>query len=170
MSAAVSYTLRRWTPADKDPFAAMNADPEVMRYFPAPLTREESDAFVERIMARFDEHGWGLWALDTQGEFAGFVGLSPIRFRDGVEIGWRLAQRFWGMGLATAAARDVLTYAWDTVGLDEILSFTATLNIPSQRVMQRIGMTLAEEFDHPSVPEGPLKRHVLYRISRPPES
>ncbi len=166
MSAGVDYRLRRWRDADRAPFADMNADPAVMEFFPSTLTREQSDAFVDRITERWSIHGWGLWAVDVEGEFAGFVGLSPVVFMEGeVEIGWRLARRFWGMGLATAAAAEVRDYAFATIGLHSIVSFTTVFNVRSQRVMQKIGMIFAEEFDHPSV-DGPLKRHVLYRLAR----
>ena len=165
MSAGASYSLRRWEDSDRAPFAAMNADPVVMEFFPSVLTREQSDAFVDRIQERWSVYGWGLWALEVDGDFAGFVGLSPVAFLDGeVEIGWRLARRFWGKGLATAAASEVRDYAFTAIGLPGIVSFTTVSNVRSQRVMQKIGMTFAEEFDHPAV-DGPMKRHVLYRLA-----
>jgi ribosomal-protein-alanine N-acetyltransferase len=167
-------TLRRWRASDRAPFAAMNADPAVMEFFPAPLTPAESDAFVDRIEAAFDDRGWGLWAVEIpDGTFAGYVGLWPAVFESdftpAVEIGWRLAASAWGNGYAPEAARAALTFGFEELGLDEILSFTSVLNLKSQRVMQKIGMTTnpAEDFDHPSVADGHrLKRHVLYRISR----
>ena len=157
--------LRPWRPEDREPFAALNADPVVMRYFPAPLTRAESDAFVDRAEAHFAEHGYGLWVVDVDGAFAGFTGLNwaqGLAFSPCLEIGWRLAERFWGQGYATEAARAALA-----VGLQrapEVVSFTALTNLPSQRVMERLGMRRDGEFDHPRVPEGSsLRRHVLYR-------
>lgn len=172
--------LRRWTPADREPFAAMNADPEVMRHFPAPLSRAESDAFADRIEERFAAQGWGLWALSAPvGSglgFAGFVGLNPVPpelpAAPGVEIGWRLARPAWGHGYATEAARAVVQFAFTEAGLDELVSFTAAGNERSQAVMRRIGMTRdrAGDFDHPLVPaHWPGRRSVLYRLRRQKE-
>jgi RimJ/RimL family protein N-acetyltransferase len=156
--------LREWTAADREPFAALNASPTVMRYFPAPLSREESDAFVDRIEAHFAEHGYGLWVVDVDGAFAGFTGLSwaqGLPMSPCLEVGWRLSDAFWGKGYATEAGAAALAH-----GLKQeprVLSFTATTNEPSWRVMERIGMRRTGEFDHPRVPDGsPLKRHVLY--------
>ncbi|MEW9548866.1 GNAT family N-acetyltransferase [Nonomuraea sp. NPDC050783] len=165
--------MRRWREEDREPFAAMNADPEVMEHFPAPLTREQSDRMVDRIEQQFDEHGYGLWALEVigTGEFIGFTGLArqtfDAPFLPAVEIGWRLARPAWGHGFAVEAARRAAEYAFDEAGLDELISMTAATNLRSQAVMRRLGMTRdpAEDFDHPSVPEGsPLRRHVLYRL------
>jgi ribosomal-protein-alanine N-acetyltransferase len=164
--------LRRWRPADLEPFAALNADPEVMEYFPSTLTRAESDALVQRIEAQFDELGYGLWAVEVRetGSFVGFTGLAlqtfPAHFTPAVEVGWRLARPAWGQGYASEAARAALTYGFDA-GLDEVVSITSTTNLRSQRVMQRIGMTRdpADDFVHPQRPPGdPLAPHVLYRI------
>jgi len=169
--------MRRWTDTDREPFAALNADPEVMEHFPAPLTRAESDAMIDRIEARRTETGFGFWALEVTatGEFIGFAGLSVPRFEahftPAVEIGWRLARSAWGRGYATEAARRALRYAFDDLALDEVVSFTSARNLRSRAVMERIGMIRDEsgDFDHPMVPEGhPLRRHVLYRISAPP--
>ncbi|NVI86020.1 GNAT family N-acetyltransferase [Actinomadura sp. BRA 177] len=166
--------LRRWTEADREPFAALNADPEVMEHFPAPLTRAESDAMVDRIEARFAESGFGWWALEVAGtgEFIGFTGLSVPRFdahfTPAVEIGWRLARSAWGHGYATEAAFRALSYAFDEAHLDEVVSFTSAPNLKSQAVMKRIGMTYdpSDDFEHPLVPEGHrLRRHVLYRLT-----
>ena len=167
--------LRPWRDADRAPFAALNADPEVMRHFPAALTRAESDAFVDRIEAHFATHGFGLWAttLRESGTFAGFVGLAVPRFEATfmpcVEAGWRLARAHWGQGIAPEAARRALRFGFEEAGLSEIVSFTSVTNAPSRRVMEKIGMRHdpAEDFDHPSVAEGSqLRRHVLYRLSR----
>ncbi|MEZ0070797.1 GNAT family N-acetyltransferase [Planotetraspora sp. GP83] len=164
--------LRRWRGSDREPFAALNADPAVMEHFPATLSRAESDAFVDQAEARFDERGFGLWAVETAGTFIGFTGLSVPRFTahftPAVEIGWRLARAAWGYGYASEAARAVLDDGFGRLRLAEIVSFTATDNLRSQAVMRRIGMTrdAAGDFDHPVLPEGsPLRRHVLYRIS-----
>ena len=167
--------VRPWSDSDREPFAALNADPEVVEFLRAPLTREESDAFIDRVTDHIAEHGFGFWATETlDGEFLGFVGLAipsfEAHFTPCVEIGWRLARPAWGHGYATEAARACLAFAWDEVGADEVVSFTATTNRRSMAVMERIGMTRdpADDFDHPRVPEGnPLRRHVLYRIPRP---
>jgi ribosomal-protein-alanine N-acetyltransferase len=168
--------LRRWKPSDQAPFAAMNADPVVMEYFPSTLTRAESDAFARRVELHFESHGYGLWAVEVAdtGSFAGFVGLAPAtfdaHFTPAVEVGWRLDTSHWGRGYAPEAARRVLDDGFGRLGLDEIVSFTAATNLRSRRVMEKIGMTHdgAGDFDHPSVPEGsPLRRHVLYRLRRP---
>jgi len=167
--------MRRWTEDDLGPFAAMNADPEVMRYFPAPLDRTASDAFVDRIEAQFDRLGYGLWALElrTTGQFIGFTGLLlqtfPAHFTPAVEVGWRLARPAWGQGLATEAARQALDVGFGAARLPEIVSMTARTNERSQRVMRRLAMLRdpADDFDHPSLPEGhPLRPHVLYRLGR----
>ncbi|HEX3749624.1 MAG TPA: GNAT family N-acetyltransferase [Streptosporangiaceae bacterium] len=168
--------LRHWRPEDRAPFAAMNADPEVMEHFPARLTRAESDAFVDRIEAGFAEHGFGLWALEVRdtGEFIGFTGLSvpsfPAHFTPAVEVGWRLARPAWGHGCASEAARRALTEGFTTYGLAEIISFTTVANVRSQAVMGRIGMTHdpADDFGHPRVaPDEPTHRHVLWRVKAP---
>lgn len=165
--------LRAWRDSDREPFAALNADPEVMEHFPAPLSREQSDAMVDRIAAHHTEHGYGLWALEVDGRFAGFVGLSMATFEapftPAVEIGWRLARWSWGRGAASTGARRVLRAA-PGFGIEEVLSFTATSNVRSAAVMERIGMVRDPDgdFEHPRVPEGsPLRPHVLYRWRAP---
>ena len=167
--------LRRWTDADLVPFAALNADPNVMEHFPAPLSRVESDALARRADAFLAENGWGLWAVQLieNGRFVGFTGLTPVRpslpFAPAVEVGWRLARWVWGRGYATEAATQALRVAFDDVGLNEVVSFTAAANVRSQAVMRRLGMTHdpVGDFDHPAVPtDSPLRPHVLYRIAR----
>jgi RimJ/RimL family protein N-acetyltransferase len=163
--------LRQWREADREPFARLNADPETMRYFPSTMSREESDAMVDWASEVIAERGWGLWAVEVPGvaPFVGFVGLNVPRFMpDAVEVGWRLLKEHWGNGYATEAAGEALRYGFEELGLDEIVSFTTVSNTPSRRVMERIGMTHdpSRDFDHPNVPEGPLKRHVLYAIRR----
>ncbi|MEJ2479811.1 MAG: GNAT family N-acetyltransferase [Acidihalobacter sp.] len=166
--------LRQWRDDDLPPFAALNADPRVMEYFPAPLSRAESDAMAERCRALIEEHGWGLWAVETKREstFIGFVGLnSPayeLPFSPCVEIGWRLAFEHWGKGYASEAARAALRVGFDGLRLAEIVSFTALDNLRSQAVMRRIGMHKTPiGFDHPRIAEGnPLRRHCLYRLTR----
>jgi ribosomal-protein-alanine N-acetyltransferase len=168
--------LRRWRDEDRAPFAELNADPAVMEHFPALLTREESDAMVDRIGTTFDEHGFGLWAAEVQetGAFIGFIGLWPtpptLAFSPAVEVGWRLAQESWGHGYAPEGARASIADGFARLEIDEIVSMTSTTNLKSQRVMQKLGMTRdpADDFDHPMVPEGHrLRAHVLYRLGRP---
>jgi ribosomal-protein-alanine N-acetyltransferase len=161
--------LRRWRPEDRAPFAALNADPVVMEHFPAPLTREESDAFVDRIEAHFDRHGYGLWAVEDGTGFVGFTGLMwasfEAPFTPALEVGWRLARSAWGKGYATEAAVASLRRGFEAE--DSIVSFTALVNERSWRVMERIGMRRELEFEHPRVPEGhPVRPHVLYRADR----
>jgi RimJ/RimL family protein N-acetyltransferase len=165
--------LRPWRDADRAPFAALNADAHVMEHLPAPLTADESDAMLARAQAALQAQGWGNWALEIDGQFAGFTGLSRPRFAAHftpcVEIGWRLARRFWGAGYATEAAQLALRHGFTALALPEIVSFTATTNLRSQRVMQRIGMRRDAngDFGHPRLPPGhPLQRHVLYRLAR----
>ncbi len=168
--------LRRWSEADREPFAALNADPEVMRYFPSTQTRRQSDAFADRIEAGFAADGFGLWALEVRGgaPFVGFTGIrrlpEPDPHAGNVEVGWRLAREAWGHGYAVEAARASVAYGFDQAGLDEIVSMTAVSNGPSRTVMERLGMLHdpGEDFDHPAVPQdSPLCRHVLYRLRRP---
>ena len=165
--------LRDWRESDLAPWAALNADPEVREFFPTVLTRDESAASMARFQADLDSRGYGWWALEvrTTGEFIGFTGLDPVDDEmpfTGVEIGWRLAGAAWGHGYASEAARTVLAYGFDVLELPEILAITAVGNVRSQAVMRRIGMTRdpADDFDDPGVPEGPLRRSVLFRISR----
>jgi RimJ/RimL family protein N-acetyltransferase len=166
--------LRSWRLADRQVFARLNADPEVMEFFVAPLTREESDAFVDRIEAGLAEHGFGLWAVEeiSTGAFIGFAGLLhqtfEAPFTPAFEIGYRLARHAWGKGYATEAAREAVRYAFERAGLGEIVSMTAVGNVRSRAVMHKLGMThdSQDDFDHPRIPDGhPLKRHVLYRLT-----
>jgi RimJ/RimL family protein N-acetyltransferase len=165
--------LRRWRDSDLEPWAAMNADPEVREHLGDVLTREQSDASVARFQAEFDERGYGWWAVEVRetGGFAGFAGLDRVDDGlpfTGVEIGWRLARAAWGKGYATEAALAVLAFGFGTLGLPEILAVTTATNLRSQAVMRRIGMTRdpADDFDDPTAPEGPLRPNVLYRIAR----
>lgn len=166
--------MRRWRDADREPFAALNGDPETMRYFPATLDRAASDAMVDVIESRFELQGYGLWALEVtaSGEFIGFTGLNPkpdgVPGAAGLEIGWRLARHAWHQGYATEAATAALDVAFQRVGLAEIWSFTSVLNEPSQAVMRRIGLTESFRFDHPRIPPGdPLRPHVMYHGVNP---
>jgi RimJ/RimL family protein N-acetyltransferase len=166
--------LRQWRPGDRAPFAALNADPRVMEYFPSRLTAGESDASADRCERALADRGWGLWAVEVPGEapFIGFIGLAHagpgLPCSGLVEVGWRLAATHWGHGYATEGARAAIAYAFDAVALPEIVSFTAARNRRSQAVMARLAMHRdPAEFDHPRVPEGsPLRRHVLYWRSR----
>ncbi len=161
--------LRLWRDEDREPFAALNADPEVMRYFPAPLSRADSDVLVDRIEARLAEHGYGLWAMEDADGFCGFTGLAwpefSADFTPALEVGWRLARRAWGRGYAAEAGAAALAYGLQVE--ESIVSMTAVSNTRSERVMQRIGMRRERVFDHPGVPDGhPLQPHVLYRADR----
>ena len=167
--------LREFLDRDRAPFAALNADPRVMEHFPDVLGRERSDELVDGIRQRWAEDGLGLWAVERRdnGAFLGFTGLAPPRFEAAftpcVEIGWRLAVDAWGHGFATEAARASLRFGFEERDLDEILSWTVPANVRSRAVMERIGMTHdpADDFDHPNIAVGsPLRRHVLYRLSR----
>jgi RimJ/RimL family protein N-acetyltransferase len=167
--------LRAWRDEDLEPFAALNADPVVMEFFPKPLDRTESDAAVARIRDHFAAHGYGFWAVEVPGvaDFIGFVGLAVPRFEAHftpcVEIGWRLARAYWGRGYATEAACAALDIGFRDLALKEIVSFTVPANLRSRAVMERIGMTRSpdDDFEHPLLPVGhPLRRHVLYRMNR----
>lgn len=167
--------LRRLCPDDLEPLAAMNADPEVMCYFPACLDRSETEALIARMDRHFVRHGFGWWAVDVPGvrSFAGFVGLLVpafhAHFTPCVEVGWRLPRPLWGRGYATEAGRVSIDFAFDHLGLDEVVSMAVVDNAASRRVMERLGMTRRPEddFGHPKLPfDHPLRRHVLYRISR----
>jgi RimJ/RimL family protein N-acetyltransferase len=166
--------MRRWRDEDRAPFAAMNADPEVMRYFPATQDRAASDAIVDRIEEVFDVRGFGLWVLELadSAEFIGFTGLNPmpdgVPGAGGMEVGWRLARSAWHHGYATEAAAAAVDVAFKGAGLDQIWSMTAVLNEPSQAVMRRLGMTPYAHFDHPRVEIGNvLRAHIVYRLQRP---
>ena len=165
--------LRPWRESDLDPWAAMNADPQVREHFGDLLDREQSAASIAAFTADLDERGWGWWAVEVRatGQFIGFCGLDPVdedMSFTGVEAGWRLARSAWGKGYATEGALACLAYGFDALDLAEILAITSTTNLRSMAVMRRIGMTYdpTGDFDNAEVPEGPLRRHVVYRISR----
>lgn len=165
--------LRQWCAADREPFAVFNADPKVMEFYPAPLSRTESDAMGNRCQTLIAERGWGFWAVETksENEFIGFVGLHTpapeLPFSPCVEVGWRLAAKHWGKGFATEAARGALRIGFERLGLAEIVSFTSVINLKSRAVMVKLGMRETEEtFEHPNVPVGSaLRQHCLYRLS-----
>ncbi len=166
---------RRWRDSDRAAFAALNGDAETMRFFPAPLSRAESDAFIDRIGQRATEDGFCFPAIERKddGALVGLVGLARIRFdahfAPAVEIGWRIRRDCWRKGYAAEAAAAALAYGFQELGLEEIVSFTIPANAPSRAVMARLGMTHdpADDFDHPLLPaDSPFRRHVLYRIRR----
>jgi ribosomal-protein-alanine N-acetyltransferase len=167
--------LRRWRQSDLAPFSRLNLDPRAMEFMPGVLSPAESDRLAGRIEAHFLAHGFGLCAAELRQThcFLGFIGLSvpgfQAKFTPCAEIGWRLSPEHWGQGLATEGSREMVRYAFEVVGLDALVSFTAPGNLKSRRVMEKLGMTRdpAEDFDHPLLPEGhPLRRHVLYRLRR----
>jgi len=164
--------IRPWRDEDRAPFAAMSADARVMEFFPALLSRAESDAVVDNIQAHFARHGFGVWAIEVpDAPFIGFTGLAVPRFTAAftpcVEIAWRLAPAHWGKGYATEAARLALRHGFETLGLAEIVAMAVEANVRSRAVMERLGMSHdpVDDFDHPSLRDGhPLRRHVLYRL------
>ncbi|MDH5858873.1 GNAT family N-acetyltransferase [Lampropedia aestuarii] len=165
--------LRQWRDSDRSPFAALNADPQVMEFFPEPLSRSQSDAIADRCESLIEQNGWGFWAVELKstGQFIGFVGLhrpiDALPFAPCVEIGWRLAPAFWGRGLATEAAHACLQTGFSTLGLTEIVAFTAEPNLRSRAVMERLGMQADGLFEHPSLAPGhALRTHCLYRLAR----
>ena len=170
--------LRQWQASDFATFADMNADPEVMQYFPKLLTPKVSDIIANKCQQLIADNGWGLWAVslkvdeENSGDFIGFVGLNDthanMSFAPAVEIAWRLSKEHWGQGYATEAARASLNFAFTELGLEEVVSFTAVINKRSQLIMQRIGMTDTQDnFYHPALKSThPLAEHVLYKISR----
>lgn len=166
--------LRAWRESDRAPFAAINADARVMEHFPRASTREESDAGFDRIVAKMEKQGYGLWAVEVPGvaEFIGFIGLNPadaVLGRPVLEVGWRLVAEHWGHGYATEGGRASLAHAFEALGEAEVVSFATAGNQRSRHVMEKLGMTRRPEddFEHPGVPTTwPGRRHVLYRISR----
>lgn len=167
--------MRPWKDSDIEPFAKLNSDPVVMEHFPKMLTYDESASMVERLRARYESDGFCLWAteeIDT-GNFIGFVGLACPNFEASftpcVEIGWRLAKEYWGKGYAPEAAEASLRDGFERCNLEEIIAITATSNLKSMRVMEKIRMKrdCENDFLHPNIADGhPLKPHVLYRISK----
>ena len=165
--------LRPWRDAHLEPFAAQNADPEVMRYLNGTLTQVESDAYVARAEQHYAVVGYCKWAVEAPGAapFIGAVGLTRVKFEasftPAVEVAWRLQQRYWRQGYATEAAHAAIEDAFLRIGLTDIVAFTALINLASARVMEKLGMARSIEFDHPRVAaDNPLRRHVLYRLTR----
>jgi RimJ/RimL family protein N-acetyltransferase len=173
-------TLRRWQEADRAPFAEMNADPFVMHYFESTFTRRQSDEAIDRYLAAFDRDGFSFFAatLRDTGAFAGTIGLQIMRDavpnlpQPAVEIGWRLTQSAQGKGFATEGARTIVDFAFNRLGLNEVVAITALPNRASRHVMEKLGMTHRPEldFDHPRVPAGHQhQRHTLYSLGNPNE-
>ncbi|MCV0428884.1 MAG: GNAT family N-acetyltransferase [Roseibium sp.] len=169
--------LRAWQQEDVDPFADMCADPEVMRYFPSTMSREKSEELIERAIDKQASDGFCMAPVEVKetGEFLGFVGLNrpsygkPLPFDPCVEIGWRLKQSSWGKGFASEAAEAWLRFGFEAIGLAEIVAFTIPANVPSQKVMRRLGMVrdLDGDFLHPALPpDHPIASHVLYRLQK----
>lgn len=166
--------LRQWENEDYPHFARMCADPEVMKYFPSTLSESESAQLADEIRADIDKNGWGFWAVELKatGEFIGFVGLNLQDGESGIprvpliEIRWRIDRQFWHNGYATEAAEQALRYAFYVLGVDEVYSFSANINIPSQNVMKRLGMLNTRlDFNHPKLSDGhELQSHCLFRI------
>jgi RimJ/RimL family protein N-acetyltransferase len=166
--------LRQWHESDREPWAALCADPEVMEYLSSPRDRQTSDSAIDRWTERIEKHGWSFLALETKatGSFIGMAGLQvpaePHPYLPCTEIGWRLARSYWGQGYASEAAKRILQFAFEDLKLPEVIATTAKNNRRSSAVMERIGMSGPEAtFLHPGVPvESPLREHILYRISR----
>jgi ribosomal-protein-alanine N-acetyltransferase len=167
--------LRPWRDDDLAPFAAMNADPRVMEFFPKVYTLDECKEGLARLRAHVAVHGFGFWVADVLGgaPFAGIISLLVPSFQAAftpcVEVGWRLPFAHWAHGYATEGARAALAFGFKELGLQEIVSMTTVANVRSRRVMERLGMSRSpdDDFMHPSIPEGhPLRPHVLYRLRR----
>ena len=165
-----TVVLRQWKGSDFEPYAEMNADVEVMRHFLEPISKQESAESFDRMRGAIEERGWGVWAVEVDGAFAGATGLqiprAKLPFLPCTEILWRFRREFWGRSLAFAAATQALDHGFSKLGLAEIVTFTAVLNPRSIRLMERLGFSRdwTGDFDHPNVPPGhPLQRHVLYR-------
>lgn len=165
--------IRDWIETDLEPFKLLNADVQVMQYFPKTLTHDETDIFYEMIQAEFRKHGFGLYAIEVKDnkEFIGFIGFHLATFNADFtpcrEIGWRLKKDAWGKGYATEGAKACLEYGMKQLGFNEVYSFTAEINKPSHHVMEKIGLRFVKDFNHPQIVSGsPLVKHVLYHISR----
>jgi RimJ/RimL family protein N-acetyltransferase len=166
--------LRQWKKSDFEPFAEMNADVDVMRFFLARQTRDESLEMFNRVRMAIEQRGWGVWAVEVEGQFAGMVGLNVPRwqlpFSPCTEVLWRLRKEFWGRGIGYHAANQAMEYGFSKAGLSEIVAFTTPPNLRSIRLMERLGLVRDHQgdFDHPAVPDGhPLRRHILFRKKRP---
>ncbi len=165
--------LRQWKETDFESFADMNSDPEVVRYL-LPMTRRESLDVFGRMRNEITQRGWGIWAVEVDGIFAGMVGLQVpechLPFSPCTEVLWRLRKEFWGRGVAYEAASQAIDYGFSQADIEEIVSFTTPSNLRSIRLIERLGFERDHQgdFDHPEVPAGSdLRRHILYRKSKP---
>ena len=167
--------IRQWEDKDLLPFFKLNSCPEVMKFYPKLLSEKESSSFIYKARTQIDEKGYSFWALElkSSGDFVGTIGINDVLFEapfsPSVEIGWRLGKKYWRQGLGTEGAKSVLDYAFNNLCLDEIVSFTSSINIPSIKLMEKIGMRRDKsgDFDHPNVEScSPLRKHVLYRLGR----
>jgi ribosomal-protein-alanine N-acetyltransferase len=165
--------LRQWRSRDFDSFARINANKSVMAYYPAPMTRQQSDEFANNIQKRISKNKWVFWAVEIPEvcDFIGFVGLNrpvyDLPFEAGIEIGWRLSDQYWGKGYATEAAQAALSVGFNRLNLTEIVAFASVLNTASINVMKRLHMQDTQYlFDHPKIPDGhKLREHCLYKIN-----
>ena len=172
--ASSRLIMRQWQAEDYPAFARMNACQSVMKYFPTVMSSAQSDELATRVSHLIEQNGWGLWALEEKcsGRFLGFTGLlsvaNDLPCFPGVEIGWRLDKAYWGKGFATEAATQALMFAFEKLEIERVVSFTAEINLPSIKVMKRLGMTNTHEnFTHPRVPaDSPLSQHVIYAVDR----
>jgi RimJ/RimL family protein N-acetyltransferase len=165
--------LRDWRESDLEPWAAMNADPEVRRYLGRPMTAAQAEAWALNFQDDLDRYGFGFWALEVEatGEFIGFTGLDRVDEEmplTGIELGWRLARQAWGHGYATEAGQAALRYGFDDLALSEVVAITAAGNVRSQAVMRRLGMTRdpVKDFDDPDIDDERLRRQVVYRVHK----
>ncbi len=176
ISGTQRLILRDWKDSDRDLFREVNADPDVMEFFPHTRSHAESDATMERVNDMIHASGYGFYAMELRetGEPLGFCGIAPVNL-EGIfpagtmEIGWRLATRYWGQGYVTEAAKALLSMAFDEKKLPEIVSFAVQDNLRSIAVMKRIGLIrdAARDFQHPRVPDtqAHLKQHVTYALT-----
>ena len=175
MLSTPRVALRQWSGADRELFAEMNGDPEVMAHYPRTLTRAESDHLLDRLTAAIDQHGFGLWAAErrSDGQLLGFVGLQHVPFEahytPAIELGWRLRRAAWGRGYATEAARACAGFAFGELGVRELFAMARPDNEPSRRVMDRLGMQHdpADDFRYPPAGQAGSLAYVLYRLSPP---
>jgi ribosomal-protein-alanine N-acetyltransferase len=162
--------FRNWIEEDLKPFIDMNASDKVMHYFPTTLSGEETKLVYDRIQRHFQKHEYGFYAVDdiSTGKWMGFIGFQHVRFEasfsPAIEIGYRLLPQYWGKGIGTEGGLACLKYAKEHLDFDQVVSFTARVNLPSQHVMEKIGLIFRYEFDHPLVrKDDPLRKHVLYQ-------
>lgn len=165
--------LRSWVEKDIEPFYQINQDPKVIEYLVGPLSHQEVQSYIDSKNAQAETRGYTIWAAELKDshDLIGFIGLNytdwGANYTPMVEIGWRLGSQHWGKGLATEGANAALNHGFKTVGLNEIVSFTVPENTRSIKVMKKIGLNYALEFNHPKLPlDHRLSKHVLYRLTR----